>query len=34
VPKPEVTRKRGIRIVVIVRVIEDVFFWKQLRNHP
>jgi len=33
VPKPKVTRKRGIRFVV-VRVVEDVFFRKQIRDHP
>jgi hypothetical protein len=33
VPKPEVTRKRGIRFVVVVRVVEDVFFRKQIGNH-
>jgi hypothetical protein len=32
VPKPEITRKRGIRFVV-VRLVEGVFFWKQMRNH-
>jgi hypothetical protein len=34
VPKPQVTRKRGIRFVVVVRVVEGVFFRKQMRNHP
>jgi len=32
--EPKVTRKGGIRFVVVVRVVESVFFRKKVANHP
>ena len=32
--EPKVTRKGGIRFVVVVRVVESVFFRKKDANHP
>jgi hypothetical protein len=31
--EPKVARKDGIRSVVVVRVVEGVFFGKEIANH-
>jgi hypothetical protein len=33
VAKPKIARKRGIRFVIVVRIVESVFFWKKMANH-
>jgi hypothetical protein len=31
--KPEVTGKGGIRLVIVVRVVEGVFFREEIASH-
>jgi quercetin dioxygenase-like cupin family protein len=33
VAKPQIARKRGIRFVIVGRIVESVFFWKKMVNH-
>jgi hypothetical protein len=33
VEEPKVTRKGGVRFVVVVRIVESVFFRKEIASH-